>query len=104
MSTGVSSTPTGGPLLLLGPARPNPFASETSVRWAGARGDAVLAGVYDVRGRLVRELAAPAGGPQEGVLAWNGRGASGEPLPAGVYFLRVRSGGAAESRKVILVR
>ena len=37
-------------------------------------------------------------------LVWDGRSAERRPAPAGVYFVRVRTGAGDLSRKVVVVR
>ncbi len=62
--------------------RPNPFSSTVRLTVPGVeRGSAVI---YDCTGRVVRTLAII-----EGVVVWNGRAASGQPVPGGVYFVDV---------------
>jgi hypothetical protein len=72
-------------------AGPNPFASETVVRFAVARaGDARL-DVWDAAGRWVRRVDATrlAAGPH--ALAWDGRDARGVRVAPGVYFYRLQA-------------
>lgn len=61
-------------------------------------------GIYDVGGRLVRELTRGrfAPGPQR--TAWDGRDTQGRDVAAGVYFVRVATGGFSASRKLAVVR
>jgi flagellar hook assembly protein FlgD len=61
--------------------------------------------VYDVSGRLVRDLGTVRQLESERFnLAWDGRDAHGVRLPAGVYFLAVRLDYAADVVKITLVR
>ncbi len=77
---------------------PNPFASSTAIPVESAPGGAVRVEVFDAAGRLVRRLdgSLPGGG---GLLRWDGRDASGRPVPAGTYFYRVE--GTTTSLKMI---
>lgn len=60
---------------------------------------------YNLAGRRVRSF--PRVHAYEGIyidpVRWDGRDDSGRRLPAGVYFVRFRSGDFVESRKVILL-
>jgi len=88
----------------MGPARPNPFQSGTSVSFTMTRaGDARL-DVLDVRGRRVaaRELRGLNPGVQ--TVSWDGKAADGREAAAGTYFLRVRAEGAEGMRRVVVVR
>ena len=70
-------------------------------------------GLYDIAGRLVRELAVGTGSTAdppldagtlratESVLPL--MGGTGKPLPAGVYFVRLRAGHTSSTRKLVLV-
>ncbi len=66
-----------------------------SITLAGDREAKVTA--YDMNGRIVRRFAG------RGRIIWNGAGADGRMLPAGVYFLRA-SGSESATFKVVLSR
>jgi choice-of-anchor B domain-containing protein len=102
-ATGQEPGPDPGPLagpgrLRVGFPAPNPVRAGLPVRLSVAAEGVVHGAVLDARGRLVRSLSG------RGSLAWDGRDAGGRPAVAGVYFLRVRSGGAEERRKVVVLR
>jgi hypothetical protein len=83
---------------------PNPFTIETTIpfRLPGA-GLADLS-VFDVRGALVRTLASgsfPSGLTR---ITWDGRGAAGEPLPSGIYFVRLQHGTTESYRKLLIIK
>jgi hypothetical protein len=86
----------------LAAARPNPFALSTTVDYELTRPGAVRLRVYDVRGRLVRELvdAVLPGGRHRS--AWDGRDARGTRAASGVYFFRLESAGGVDAQKVVL--
>ncbi len=93
-------------------AWPNPFTSELRFSLGQFDGGAVAGasdftrasesvdiGVYDATGRLRERVFA---GPRASLpekLAWNAH-----DLPAGVYFVRARAGGATESQRIVRVR
>lgn len=92
----------------LGRAYPNPFRSgdvaALPYRSLGGGGFVVLR-VVDVRGRLVREITAPAPATAGfGEVRWDGRRSDGGPAPSGVYYLYVRGPGLDEGRSVVLLR
>ena len=77
---------------------PNPFRSQTRIRFTLGRGDDVTVRVFDVAGREVATLvnhASLQAGPHE--LAFDGRG-----LPSGVYLCRLDAGPASETRRIVL--
>jgi hypothetical protein len=60
--------------------------------------------VYDVAGRRVRSLLTgplPAG---TGTVIWDGRNERGAVMPAGVYFLRLRTGEASTTARIVRLR
>jgi hypothetical protein len=82
-------------------AAPNPFEESTVIRFGPRSGTSGAVGVYDVRGRLVRRLPAPASADR-GVVRWDGRDASGIGVAPGVYFLRMEGErGAAPTTRVV---
>jgi sugar lactone lactonase YvrE len=86
-------------------AVPNPFNPTTTVHFRTAGAGVVTVGIYDVRGRLVRELARdtwmPAGLRR---LVWDGRDASGRLLASGVYMYRVRASADIMMGKLVLMK
>ena len=60
--------------------------------------------VYDVQGRRVTLLADGFHRAGTHALTWNGKDGRGQAVGAGVYFLRLESGGSVASRKMVLVK
>ena len=60
--------------------------------------------VFDVRGRLVRRLAAGARESGDHAARWDGRNGAGEPAASGVYFFRLSAAGRSLTEKTVLVR
>ena len=85
-------------------AFPNPFNPQTTLRLVNPRAGHVAVAVYDLQGRLVRELLAtelPAGEHQ---VAWDGTDRSGRPAGSGVYFARLVAGDESSGAKLVLVK
>lgn len=70
----------------------------------GARSGAAEVGLYDLAGRLVRSIARGSFDGTRQTAIWDGRDMHGNPVPAGIYFLRARSGGHTSSLKLSVVR
>lgn len=77
---------------------PNPFSS--GVRIAPRSAARIQLDVFTASGRLVRSLGRTSGEP----IVWDGRTASGDNVPAGVYVLRAVSAGRNVNRKLIYLR
>jgi hypothetical protein len=83
---------------------PNPFRSSTRVTFDLPRTQRVHLGVYDVRGKLVRVLRSGATNAGRHAAFWNGCDQTGRPVGAGVYWVRMRGEGFAQSHRVVLVQ
>jgi len=86
------------------PPWPNPASGAVKMRLHVARTTAVELAIYDARGRLVRSWTADAVDAGTRDYAWDGRDASGRDAPAGLYLVRVRSGGRQITRSLIMTR
>ena len=82
----------------------NPVASQTRIRFTMYHDAQVQLAIYDLRGRLVRELVA--GSRSEGSYSelWDGTNRFGSPVPSGVYLCRLQAGRDVVTRKVSMVR
>lgn len=83
---------------------PNPFASDTAIRYALASDARVRLSIVDPAGRRVRRL--QDGMRPSGVhdFAWDGCDDGGTPVAAGVYFVEIASAGHRASQRVLLLR
>lgn len=83
---------------------PNPFNPSTTIAFETDALQRVRIGVYDLRGRLVTELANafyPAGAH---AVEWTGRDAGSRAVPSGTYFFRIEVGGRVEIHKATLMK
>jgi hypothetical protein len=68
----------------------------------GVTAGAARLDLYDVAGRLVRSLGQGMTGPGRYLLTWDRRDEGGARVSRGVYVLRLRAGGAGDSKKLVL--
>jgi len=102
--TDVAPGPAAPQARALEPGRPNPFAAGTTIRFTLARPGHASLRVFDVTGRLVRTLVdgeRPAGAAE---VRWDGRDETGRPVGSGLFFVRLRSAGLEEARRVLRLR
>lgn len=92
------------PVVRLHPVTPNPASTGCDVAFELATSGEAALDIYDVRGRHVRALAAGRLTAGTHRRFWDGRAASGAALDAGVYFVRLTSGAARQTRKIALLR
>lgn len=85
-------------------AAPNPTSGVSRVRYRLGEDGPVTVTVFDAAGRSLRALfqGMQVGGSHE--LAWDGRDDRGARVPAGAYFVRVRTASSEVSRKLLVVR
>jgi hypothetical protein len=99
----VPDGPVASPGPLLHQSRPNPTRGGAVIRFSLPAPATVALAVYDVRGRLVRELARGqfAAGPHE--VEWDGRDSHGRRSAAGVYFCGLAGDGWRRQRKMVVL-
>ncbi len=96
----VSNEPGGDPdALALAPAFPNPFTSSTALSFTLPEVGRARLAVYDVLGREVAVLAEAPHAAGEHTVTWRP-----DDLASGVYLVRLEAGGAAATRRVLLLR
>lgn len=83
---------------------PNPFNPSTTIEYQVATQGDVEVSVYDINGRLVRNLVNEAQRPGSYTLQWNGRDAAGINVSSGTYFYQVKSEGTQLVKKMLLLK
>ena len=84
-------------------ARPNPCVRRTSIAFALPQASDVRLGVYDARGRRVRELVATTVAPGRHTVDWTGADDDGRALANGIYFVRFDAGAYHAISRVVLL-
>jgi hypothetical protein len=99
-----SDVPPGGWVTQLAQNTPNPFNPQTKIAFVIGRAGYATLDVYDLRGRLVRSLVAGelGVGPQE--VVWNGLDNTGTRVSSGIYFYRLVTTDAVETRKMVVLK
>jgi hypothetical protein len=92
----------------LHPAVPNPFNPHTTIAFdvpgEAASAHLVRLAIYDVTGRLVRQLVDGAVEPGSHAVVWDGRTLRGGGAASGVYFAQLRVGDFTATRKLVMMR
>lgn len=88
---------------LLG-AAPNPFNPMTTIRYEIAAPGHVTIAVFDVGGRLVRNLVDKHVDAGRHEVMWNGLDGAGNAAASGVYFYRLKTPGFIDTRKMVLLK
>ncbi|MCD4691190.1 DUF6055 domain-containing protein [bacterium] len=95
----------GGMTLSLSHASPNPFTKTTEFEFSLPHSDpGITVRIFDIAGRLVRELASKPMAHGRHRVHWDGRDATGKNASSGVYLCSVEHEGARLTRKFTLLR
>jgi hypothetical protein len=95
--------PPGAIVHLLEPY-PVPSSGKTRVEFIVAEPSHILFEVFDVKGRLIREVADAKYGAGIYSISWDGTCASGQLAAPGVYFLRCLAPKSQQVRRLVVVR
>lgn len=96
---GDASSPSPGALRLS--CAPTPFRDVATVTFATGGVHPIDVAIHDVRGAPVASVRLPAATRS---WTWDGRDASSARVPAGIYFVRARSGAAESVARIVRVR
>lgn len=83
---------------------PNPTKNRTVFTYSLTRATTVNLSIYDIQGRLVRNLVHAAQSQGTHSISWDGMDDKGKPLSGGIYFCRLETDGAGLMRKLVIVR
>jgi hypothetical protein len=82
---------------------PVPASSALRIEYLLPRATEVRLSIYDISGKLVRNLA---DGSEQGgsrVVPWDGKDSQGRKVPSGTYFVRLEACGSCISRKLVIM-
>ncbi len=82
---------------------PNPFNPSTEIKYDMPSSGRVTLEIYDVSGRLVRNLVDGLQSPGPKTVTWNGDDDRGQRVATGVYFYRLTAPGFQRTLKMTLV-
>ncbi len=88
----------------LGQNHPNPFNPATSIDFFLPQSGRARLAIYDVAGRLVRELVSGIVDAGKHSEHWLGEDSRGKPVRSGVYWYRLEAGGLRLERRMVLLR
>jgi len=87
----------------LRPARPNPAHNAATLAFELPKAAPVRLALYDVRGRCVRILLNEETAAGSHSIRWDGRDQAGRRIAAGVYQVRLDSGGRHRTGRLVLL-
>jgi hypothetical protein len=83
---------------------PNPFNPRTTIQFELSQAGPVKISVFDLAGRLVRDLVNENREAGFHECSWSGDSRDGRPVSAGVYFIRMQVPSTVETKRIILVK
>jgi hypothetical protein len=83
---------------------PNPVTFGTSIDYAIPRSERVVMTIYDVSGRVVRQLVNADRKVGKYSVHWDGRNASGRRVSGGMYLVRIKAGNFTATRKLMFMK
>jgi len=96
--------PTGGRHIRLEGNGPNPFSTETTIRYFTAAPGAVEIKIYNIAGQHLITLEQKNNTGGEAEFVWNGLDDSGRRVASGVYLYTLYSQGEKESARMLVLR
>lgn len=84
---------------------PNPFNPVTTISYTvGTGGGQVRLRIFDIHGRLVRNLVEGVETPGSHTVVWRGDDRHGLPVASGTYFCRLETNDYTEVHKMLLLK
>ncbi|MCP4581809.1 MAG: T9SS type A sorting domain-containing protein [candidate division Zixibacteria bacterium] len=85
-------------------AYPNPFNNSINIEISGGSSGCYDLEIYDLLGRSVRTGKIRVAASSKASFTWDGNNDSGQPLPSGIYCIRVASGQTRTNTSITLLR
>ena len=83
---------------------PNPFNPVTTISYNLPKAESVSIVIYDMMGRLVRDLVSEYQSSGYKSIKWDATNNLGEPVSAGMYFYKVDFGELKQVRKMLYIK
>jgi flagellar hook assembly protein FlgD len=96
--------PTPANQVVLHQNTPNPFNPATQIRFELPDAMRVSLRIFDVHGRLVRDLLDERREAGASVVQWNGTDEHGATVATGIYFYVLDAGGKRYQHKMVLLK
>ena len=88
----------------LAPVRPNPTRTPATIAFTLPHADDVALQVFDLQGRLVRDLERGPRSEGRHTVSWDGHDGAGQRVMSGVYLYRLRAGRVTLTRRLVVVK
>jgi hypothetical protein len=88
----------------VGQAYPNPFHREVSIQYQVPTSGNVSIKIYDISGKLIRELVNKTQLPGQYMVRWDGTNGDRARVASGIYFCRIENRTHKETRKMVMIK
>ncbi len=85
-------------------AFPNPFKEDLNLSFNLSQEEKTTVEIFNIQGQRVHTLLSEIAPKGEHRVLWDGKDQNGQPLPSGIYLIRLRAGKALINQKVVLQR
>jgi hypothetical protein len=83
---------------------PNPFNSETTIKYTLFKSCPVSLVMYNILGQKVRTLVDQYQRPGAKTVSWDGKNEEGKDLPSGIYFYQLTAGQITQTKRMVLLK
>jgi hypothetical protein len=83
---------------------PNPFNSQTTIKYTLSKPCRVSLVMYNVLGQKVRTLVEEYQSPGAKAVSWDGKDEKGHDLSSGIYFYQLKVGEVKEAKRLLLLK
>lgn len=83
---------------------PNPFRDSIRIDIATSSNSLITVQIFDITGRIIRELRQQAGNTKKATLQWDGTNQAGKEVANGLYFMRIQTKEHAVTGKILFIR
>ncbi len=83
---------------------PNPFRDNVSINFCTPNASRINISIYDIAGKLVRQLTNRNFKSGKHEIAWNSTNKSGEKVPYGIYFVKLKANNSTCISKTIVLK
>lgn len=92
------------PSALISSISPNPFNPLTEIKYYLIKDDFVSLNIYNLKGKLIKELINESLTAGDHTIIWNGQNQKNEEVASGVYLLKLKTSSHEEIRKITCLK
>ena len=83
---------------------PNPFNAITKIDYYLYKEEKIKLSIYNIEGKKIKTLKSGNQEPGYRSITWDGTNKFGQPVPAGIYFLKMNVSEIMQTKKMILLK